>query len=229
MSTPTLIKTTARDGIGSQVSRRERVAGQVPVNVYGHGKDNVVCKVDEHELELAFASSDQVFNLEINGATESCLVKEVQYDTFGQRVLHVDFTRIDLSEQVSVEVTVEFRGDPAGVAAGGTKMIHHPTLSVNCRADSIPDFIVVEISALEIGQSLHAGEIELPAGVTLDEASLAPGEQVVAVAAPRVEIEEPVEGEDAAEGEEAADGEKAEKKDEGGDADKDGGKGDSKS
>jgi large subunit ribosomal protein L25 len=210
MSTPTLIKTTARDGTGSQVSRREREAGQVPVNVYGHKQDNVLRKVDGHDLDLALASSDQVFNLEIDGKNESCLVKEVQYDTFGQRVLHVDFTRIDLSEQVSVEVSIEFMGDPVGVNAGGTKLIHHPTLSVKCRADSIPDEIVVDISNLEIGQSLDAGEIQLPAGVVLDEEHLAPGEQVVAVAAPRVEVEEPTEGEEVAEGDEAAAGEKKE-------------------
>lgn len=211
MSTPTLIKTTARDGIGSQTSRRERAAGLVPVNVYGHKQDNVLRKVDGHELSLAFASSDQVFNLEIDGKTESCLVKEVQYDTFGQRILHVDFTRIDLSEQVSVEVTLEFMGDPVGVAAGGTKIITHPALAVKCRADSIPDVIVVDISAIEIGHALHAGEIVLPAGVVLDDDEMEPGEQVVGVAAPRVEDEPEEEAE--GEGEEGAEGEKAEKKD----------------
>jgi large subunit ribosomal protein L25 len=202
MSTPTLIKTTARDGSGSQASRRERAAGLIPAIIYGHGQDNVQCKVDGHDLALAFSSSDQVFNLEVAGKKESCLVKEVQYDTFGQRILHVDFSRIDLSEQVAVEVVLEFRGDPAGVSAGGTRIVHHPKLSVNCRADSIPDVITIDVAALEIGDSLHAGEVELPSGVTLDESQLAPGEQVFAVAAPRVEIEEPAEGEEGAEGDE---------------------------
>ena len=205
MSTPTLIKTTARDGSGSQASRRERAAGLVPVIIYGHGQDNVQCKVDGHDLGLAFATSDQVFNLEIAGKKESCLVKEVQYDTFGQRILHVDFSRIDLSEQVAVEVVLEFRGDPAGVSAGGTRIVHHPKLSVNCRADSIPDVVAIDVSGLEIGDSLHAGEIELPEGVSLDEGQLAPGEQVFAVAAPRVEVEETTEDAEGAEGEEATD------------------------
>ena len=220
MSTPTLIKTTARDGSGSQASRRERAAGLIPVIIYGHGQGNVQCKVDGHDLALAFSSSDQVFNLEVAGKKESCLVKEVQYDTFGQRILHVDFSRIDLSEQVAVEVVLEFRGDPAGVSAGGTRIVHHPKLSVNCRADSIPDVITIDVTALEIGDSLHAGEVELPSGVTLDESHLAPGEQVFAVAAPRVEIEEPAEDEEGAEGDEEegqeSEGDAEEKKDDSG-------------
>jgi large subunit ribosomal protein L25 len=203
MSTPTVIQTQARKGAGSRTARHERADGQVPVNVYGHGEGNEQRTVGAHELSLAFASTDQVFNLDIDGKTESCLVREVQYDTYGQRVLHVDFSRIDLSEQVSVEVALEFRGDPAGVAAGGTQMIHHPALAVRCRADSIPDSITVLIAELDIGQSIHAGEVELPSGIVLDESAIAAGEQVVSIAAPRVD-EEP-EPEEGAEGE-AADG-----------------------
>ena len=222
MSTPTLLQTQSRQGNGSRTARRERAAGHVPVNIYGHGQENVQRTVGAHELKLAFASTDQVFNLDIEGKTESCLVREVQYDTFGQRVLHVDFSRIDLSEQVAVEVALEFFGVAKGAAAGGTQIIHHPALAVSCRADSIPDSIVVNVESLEIGQSIHAGEITLPPGVTLDVAAIAEGEQVVAIAAPRVEDEaEPEEG---AEGEgaedEAVDGAKAEGGDEKKDDDK---------
>ncbi len=210
MSTPSLLETQAREGTGSRVSRRERAAGRIPVNVYGHGQGNVARTVDAHALSLAFATTSQVFTLGIDGQQESCLVKEVQYDTYGQHVLHVDFTRIDLSEEVHVEVKLEFRGDPVGVNAGGTQIIHHPALAVKCRADSIPDVLVVDVSGIEIGHGIHANEVALPAGVTLDEDEMAGEEQVVGVVPPRVE--EPAESE---EGEEGAEGEAAEaKKDE---------------
>ena len=226
MSTPTQIQTAARNGSGSRESRKERNAGVVPVNIYGHGEGNVQRTVSAHELGLAFAGTDQVFMLQIDGSDQACLVKEVQYDTYGQRILHVDFTRIDLSEQVSVEVALEFRGDPVGVGAGGTQIIHHPALAVLCRADSIPETIVVDISALEIGQAIHANEVELPAGVTLDESAMAGEEQIVGVQPPRVEAEpESAEGEEGAEGE-AADGEaKAEDSGDGGEEKKDDGEG----
>ncbi len=213
MSTPTVLTTQARSGSGSRVARQERAAGNIPVIIYGHGQGNLERTVDAHALGLAFATTDQVFNLEIDGKNESCLVKEVQYDTFGQYVLHVDFARIDLSEQVSVEVALEFRGDPIGVAAGGTQIIHHPALAVNCRADSIPDTIVVEVSGLDMSESLHAGEIQLPEGVTLDEGQIAAGEQVVAVVPPRTNVAEDEESEEAAEGEEGEKKEEGEKAD----------------
>ena len=222
MSTPRTLQTSARQGSGSRAARKERAAGKVPVNVYGHGQGNVQVCVDAHELSLAFATTDQVFNLEIEGKAESCLVKDVQYDTYAQHVLHVDFTRIDLSEEVAVVVTLEFRGDPAGVKEGGVPVTHHPSLPIRCRADAIPESIVVDVAEVTIGHALHANELELPAGIKLDDGHIAEDEPIFGVAAPKVEVEEPAEGEEGAEGAEGAEGDApaegdGDKKDEGGD------------
>lgn len=201
------LKAVPREGTGSRASRKARAAGFTPVSVYGHGKDNLSLRIISHDLDKALDSSAQMFMLDIDGHEESCLVKEVQYDTFGQITLHVDFARIDLSEEVHVDVALDFIGNPAGVLAGGILAVAHQTLPITCRADSIPASIEVDISEVEIGHALHAGEVGLPEGITLDTGSIEPEAAVVSVTAPKVEEPEPTDGdEEAGEGAAPAEG-----------------------
>lgn len=214
----TVLKTEARTSVGSLASRKSRREGRIPVNIFGHGKPNYSATIDAHDLELALATTAQVFSLDVEGAVESCLVKEVQYDTFGQYVLHVDMSRIDLTEDVDVTVALAFQGNAVGEAEGGMQVIHHPALAVHCPAGSIPESIVVDIEALEIGQIIHAGEIELPKGVKLDKAHMSEDEPVFGIAAPKkvVEEETSAEGEEGdADGEPKAEGDKGDAGDKG--------------
>ncbi|RKY21617.1 MAG: 50S ribosomal protein L25 [Planctomycetota bacterium] len=207
MSTLTTLETQARPGVGSRASRKARNDGFVPVNIYGHGQSNASLTIKTHDLVMALNTTAQIFTLTVDGKDESCLVREVQYDTYGQYVLHVDFTRIDMSEEVHVDVQLEFRGHPVGVAEGGQQVTHHASLAVVCRADAIPETVLLDIAAIEIGSVLHAGEIEMPAGVKLDESKMGVDEPIIGVAAPKAEEPE-VEEEAEAEGEgEGAEGE----------------------
>ncbi|HZM01148.1 MAG TPA: 50S ribosomal protein L25 [Planctomycetota bacterium] len=187
MPKPSVLKTHPRSGTGSAAARRMRAASRVPVNVYGHGEANQNLALEEHDLELALHTATQVFTLSIGGKEQPCLVKSVQYDTFGQRVLHVDFARVSLTEEVEVEVALEIAGTPKGVAEGGQVVVLHPALWVRCLASAIPDSLPVDITPLLMGQAIHAREIALPAGVTLDTKRMNPDDQIVAVAAPRIE------------------------------------------
>lgn len=198
MSTTPVLKADTRTSTGSADARRARASGSIPGNIYGHGQGNASVLLNAHDLELALAGPSQLFTLQLPAGEESVLVKEVQYDTFGQRVLHVDFARIDLGEEVHVEVHLDFRGTPKGVADGGDPLTLHATISVTCRADSIPDEIVVDVSGLGIGEQIHANELTLPAGVKVDLSEIAEDEPLFAVAAPKAE--EPAD-------DEAADGE----------------------
>jgi large subunit ribosomal protein L25 len=157
MAQPTILQTKPRAASGSAQARRERREGRVPVNVYGHGEGNQHLLMDEHELSLALHTATQVFTLSIGGAEQPCLVKAVQYDTFGQQILHVDFTRVSMTEEVEVEVTLEFTGTPKGVAAGGQLVVLHPALWVRCMANAIPDSIGVDIAAIELGHGTQNG------------------------------------------------------------------------
>ncbi len=211
--------TQPRQNTGSRPSREARNAGQIPVNLYGKGESNESLLVDGHALEMALLGPSQIFQLLVGDVDQACLVREVQYDTFGQKVLHVDFTRVDLSEEVEVDVILEVKGTPKGAAEGGILTTLRAALSVRCRADSIPENFVVDVSELEIGQAIHAGDIELPAGVVLDTGKQEEDESMVSVIAPRIveeEEEEVLEGEEGEEGEEGAEGEEGEEA-EGGD------------
>jgi large subunit ribosomal protein L25 len=223
MSTVTTLETQARSGVGSRASRKARAGGFVPVNIYGHGQPNASLTINTPDLEMALKTTAQIFTLKVSGKDESCLVREVQYDTYGQYVQHVDFTRIDLSEEVSVDVLLDFVGHAAGLNEGGQQVTHHASLSVVCRADSIPEKIELDISALEIGQVIHASEVELPAGIKLDGHKMSDDEPILGIAAPKAEepeVDEDAEGAEGegtdAEGSDAKDGDDAAKGDEDG-------------
>jgi len=187
MPKPSVLQTHSRTGTGSAAARRLRAAARIPVNVYGHGEANQNLALDEHELELALHTATQVFTLEISGQQQPCLVKSVQYDTFGQRVLHVDFARVSLTEEVEVEVALDITGTPKGAAEGGQVVVLHPALWVRCLANAIPDSLPVDITPLLMGEAIQAQDIALPPGVSLDTKKMNPEDQIVAVVAPRIE------------------------------------------
>ncbi len=221
MSTVLSLQAEPRPTQGSREARRSRRAGRIPANVYGHGEGNAALLLDAHELELALAKPGNIFELKIGGKSENALIKEVQYDTFGQHVLHVDFARIDLSEEIEVEVNLELRGTPAGVTQGGNILVHHNTIWVRCIASAVPSVLEVDVSSIEIGHALHAGEIPLPAGIKLDTHKMEAETQIIGVLAPRAAEPEPGEGDEepvegVAEGEKAPEGDKPEGEDKGG-------------
>jgi large subunit ribosomal protein L25 len=187
MAKPGILKTEPRSGTGSRNARRDRVAGKVPVNIYGHGEQNQNLAIAEHPLHLALDTATQVFTLDIDGRQQPCLVKSVQYDTYGQEILHVDFARVSLTEEVDVEVPVHYMGHARGLTEGGQLVIQHPQLAVRCLASAIPEFLEVDIAEIGLGKSLHAGDVKLPAGVKLDLRKMAADEPVMGVVAPRVE------------------------------------------
>ncbi len=138
-------------------------------------------------LNALLNSGTRVLDVEINGGTEKVMFREVQWDAFGNKILHFDLLRIDADERVTVEVQVELRGISPGVTAGGVLDHHSRTLSLECPAIQIPDSIPVRISDLEIGDSIHVSDLDLPAGFEIHNP---PESMVVQVQAPKEEEEE---------------------------------------
>ncbi|MEM7165248.1 MAG: 50S ribosomal protein L25 [Planctomycetota bacterium] len=180
-----------RDATGTAAVARLRREGWVPANLYGHGKANVNFQVRQDRLRRLLQEGQHVVVLEVDGETGAGLIKEVQFDTFGDHVIHVDLTRISLDEVVEVNIPIEVQGVPKGVGSGGVLDLAHHEVTVRGKAGLIPDSISVEIAHLEIGDSIRAGELELPEGV---EVTLGADESVIIVHAPRGE-DEPTDGE----------------------------------
>ncbi|NJD11064.1 MAG: 50S ribosomal protein L25/general stress protein Ctc [Gemmatimonadetes bacterium] len=198
MTTSVRLSARKREAAGKGAARKARAAGRVPAVIYGHGEQTRPVSVDAHELELLFSRvhyENTVLELDIEGEASpvKVLVREVQAHAFKRSVLHVDFYQIHADEQVSVEVPIRLHGSAPGVKAAGILMHNITELEVRCFPDQIPEYIQVDISALEIGDAVHVRDLKLPEGV---EAELEPDHVVCSVAAPIVAA--------AAEGEEGA-------------------------
>lgn len=173
---------------GKRRNRRLRETGQIPAILYGHGLENVCLAIDSKDVGNLVRKGSHF--VELRGAvTEHALISDVQWDQIGVEVLHVDLTRVDLTETVDLELPVDMRGQAVGTTAGG--VINQITHMVRVRGavNVMPDRLEIRINNLEVGQTLKADSITLPAGVTL----ISPTDEVIVEChIPIVVEEEPV-------------------------------------
>jgi large subunit ribosomal protein L25 len=195
--TPT-ITAQARERIGSRYAKRLRNQGRLPAVIYGHQQDPVSIHVDEKETVSILEHGAHIVNVKVaDGPSETCLVKELQFGYLGDNVIHLDFARVSLDEEVEVSVHLRFVGEPAAAKKPGAVLSHAITeLEVICKASDIPDEIVVNIANME--DVFTVGEIALPAGVRTELKPETPismitfiAEEVVAEAAEVVGEAEP--------------------------------------
>lgn len=174
-----------------------RSSDRVPAVVYGRGKDTIHMILEGRPLRQALSSgSNAIIELNIDGkdgdATETVMFKDIQKDILlSDRILHVDFIRISLTEKRLVNVPLQVEGDAPGVKEGGVLQILLREIEIYCLPTAIPDVMEIDVSSLDIGESLMAKDIQLPEAVEL---KTDPEETVVVIAAP-AEVEE-VEGEE---------------------------------
>lgn len=173
MATNAKLKAEPRQDSGKSVTRKMRAAGRVPAVVYGHGEATRMVSVDAHELDLLFKRvhwENTLIEIDIDGekAPVRTLVKEVQAHAHRPFIFHVDFQQIHAGEMLHVEVPIRLQGNPPGVKAGGVLMQTISDLQIKCTPDNIPEFIDVDISALEIGDSIHLSDLTMPEGVTAE-------------------------------------------------------------
>jgi large subunit ribosomal protein L25 len=204
MADEIVIKAVKRDAQGTGAARRLRGAGQIPAIVYGD-TDPLALAVDAHDFGLMVQHHGQNFvsDLVVDDAKPiKVMPKELQHDPMSGNIIHVDFIAISMTKKIQVSLPVELIGDAAGVTAGGVLEQLVSDIEVECLPTDMVESIPVDVTELNIGDHLSAGNLAMPAGLTL----LADPELAVAsVAAPRVEsaAEESEEGE-VAEGEAGA-------------------------
>ena len=155
-----------REERGSRPSRRLRRQGLVPAVLYGRDKPNVLLKLREEDLFELLTAHTSVVELQWDSSTQPAQVKELQVDRLEDRVLHADFVRISLSEKIEVSVPLEVVGEAPGVEEGGVLEMQMREVEVECLPQAIPESIEVDVSELEMGDSILIRDIEFPEGIT---------------------------------------------------------------
>ncbi len=156
-----------RTEFGKGAARRTRRAHKVPAVLYGHGIAPRHISLPGHELMLALKTPNVLLSLDLgDGQSELALPRDVQRDPIKGFIEHVDLITVSRGEKVVVDVPVQVTGEPA---AGALTVVDHQVLSVEAEATHIPESVEVSIEGLEPGTQVHAGEVDLPEGVTLNE------------------------------------------------------------
>lgn len=156
-----------RTEFGKGAARRTRRAGKVPAVLYGHGEDPRHIALPARDFEHALrteAGANVLLDLQIDGASELALAKAIQRDPLRGAVAHVDLLLVRRGERVTVDVPVVAEGE---APSDGLLDVQLTTVSLEVEATSIPQPIHVDINALEVGQSVHAGDLKLPEGAEL--------------------------------------------------------------
>lgn len=201
---------------GSRESRRIRRQGLVPGIVYGRDVDPVPIAVDSHDLAVALhteAGTNAIINLEIEGGdTLTTMARVIERHPYRNEYRHVDFVTIDLTQKTIAEVAIDFRGTPVGVEEGGVFSPRRTHVLISVLPTEIPSSIPLDVSGVEIGDSLRIEDLPVIEGVEYTEE---PDGVVMSVTVPAAEIEEEPEELDeelleALEGEELAEGEAVE-------------------
>ncbi len=167
MSKVSVIKAEPRSKLGSHPSQKSRKNGMLPGVVYGHKKEAMAISVPAAEFLQMFRHGSHLFELQMGEQTETVLVKAVQYDYLGTNMIHVDFSRVDLTERVKVSVPVILRGTPVGTQSGGVLQQVMMDVEIECVVTDIPEQIRANVSKLGLDESLYTKDLELPAGAKL--------------------------------------------------------------
>ena len=167
MHTEAALAGEPRSEYGSLKTRKLRSQGLVPGNICGHGQPPATFSVKGEELEPILRSGTKVVDLTVSGKTEKAMFLEVQWNTFGTQIQHIDLLRVDPNERIHVEVPIEIKGIAAGTLSGG--VLEHPLhhLEIECLAYLIPNSFIVKVQDLQVGQSLHVRELECPEGLKI--------------------------------------------------------------
>jgi large subunit ribosomal protein L25 len=178
---------------GKGPARRLRASGKVPAVFYGKKLQPISLTIDLHEFKKALeqSGSTRIFDLQMKEAdkvlTRSALLKERQIRPWDGSVVHLDFIEVFMDEAIEVTVPLEFEGKPIGLDKGGMFHVASRDLRISCLPGDIPQIIKIDVSGLDLGHSIHVGEITLPQGVSaVDE----PGIALATVASPKKAEEE---------------------------------------
>lgn len=167
-----------------------RLCGRIPAVVFGTGENNMMIQLSAKEFgKWARNGKGGILELRFdNREPLPVLLESVQRDPITREYIHVDFLRININEIVRTRVNLDYIGTAKGAKLGGVVQIQSTFIEIESFPDRIPAIIPVDISELDIGDSLHVGDLKLPDGVVLISSA---NELLVSVVTPKVQSEQP--------------------------------------
>ena len=171
----TQLNATKREKAGKGASRAIRREGLIPAVIYGDKKEPLMIALEEKVLVAEMGKKGlwtRQYEIMVDGASNLVLCQDIQKHPVSLRPVHADFLRISKDSELTIDVPLRFENESIcpGIKLGGVLNIVHRTLTVKCKADSIPDAFVIDLAKTEMGHSITAFSIEMPAGVKLTTA-----------------------------------------------------------
>jgi large subunit ribosomal protein L25 len=182
-----------REGLGKGSARKARQSGEIPAILYGHGEKPVAVSIGARAFQVALHThkgGNPIVNLAVGGSEFTALIRDAQYDPVSRQVIHLDFQHISLTEKIEVRVPLNFTGLALGVKDGGGILeAILRDVEVRCLPTAIPAGIDVDVSSLNIGDSIHVRDLSIPDVEILND----PDATLVTVVPPTVIEEKPAE------------------------------------
>jgi large subunit ribosomal protein L25 len=154
-----------RETSGTAHSRRARRQGRVPCILYGGKKDNVLLFTKADDFGSVLKTHSTLVRLKLGEQEQTALLREVKWDVLGEYVQHVDFVRVEMSDEVRIKVPVHTFGIPVGIGEGGEIQLVKAEIEVFSRVDSIPSEIRIDVSPLKLFEGVHVREVVFPPNV----------------------------------------------------------------
>ena len=201
------ILASSRVRAGKGTARAARREGHIPAVIYGNNENPILITLDKIQLEKEMSKNGffiRLIDVEVEGKKHRVLPRDTQFHPVPDHPLHVDFLRYSADRKLTVEVPVQFlnENDSPGLKTGGVLNVVRHTIEISCIADSIPEMFEVDLTGLEVGDSIHASTLSLSEGgeLTISDRDFT----IATIAAPTIlTVEEDVaetDGEDAGEG-----------------------------
>jgi large subunit ribosomal protein L25 len=171
MAESTVLTVFPRTIVG-KANRRLGAEGRIPAVLYGMSREALAIEIVRHDFEqfmLHHSAGSTLVEIQIEGEKEPvhAMIREMQKNPLKGQILHVDFMAVSLDIPVHAVISLRLINDPAGVKVGGVLTVDRHELNVEAKPANLPEFIEFDVSALEIGDSIHVRDITAPEGVTL--------------------------------------------------------------
>ncbi|WP_166209077.1 50S ribosomal protein L25/general stress protein Ctc [Cognatiluteimonas telluris] len=190
------IQATGRKDEGKGASRRLRRAARIPAVVYGGNAAPKSIQLEHEKTWIASQSEwfySSILSLDIDGSVERVLLRDMQRHPFKQQIMHLDFQRVSENEALRAAVPLHFvnvEKSPAGKAADVVVTHELNEIHVSCLPKDLPEFIEVDLSGLNAGDTIHLSQVKLPQGVEVPELKLGADHDVAVVVARMGRVEE---------------------------------------